>query len=171
MNVLALDPATRTGAAHTNGMLTTWELPSGKKHHPGHKLIDLRGRILRLHKSAPFGLIVVELAAIAADGAKQQRTAAFHSMLLGAIYEAAYQLGRLPVYEVYPSQLKKFATGSGRATKETMIAMARGQGVNPTDDNQADAWHLLQYAIATWQGGVAPAETTITTTQDQEKPF
>jgi len=48
---------------------------------------------------------------------------------------------------VHTSTLKKFATGSGRANKNDMIAAAKAKGWNPQDDDEADAQHLLDYAV------------------------
>jgi Holliday junction resolvasome RuvABC endonuclease subunit len=39
--------------------------------------------------------------------------------------------------------IKKFATGSGKATKDDMIAFAKARGYNPLDDNAADALAVL----------------------------
>jgi Holliday junction resolvasome RuvABC endonuclease subunit len=39
--------------------------------------------------------------------------------------------------------IKKYATGSGRATKEDMIVFAKSCGFNPVDDNAADGLAIL----------------------------
>ena len=50
---------------------------------------------------------------------------------------------------VYPVQVKKFATGSGKAEKENVIdAVIHKWSVNPKDDNQADAFVLAKIAQA-----------------------
>ena len=44
--------------------------------------------------------------------------------------------------------LKKFATGSGKASKEDIMAWFKEQtGRDPVDDNEADAYCLLRYAM------------------------
>jgi len=48
---------------------------------------------------------------------------------------------------VHSGTLKKFATGSGKASKEEMIIAAERTYGKVADDNQADALHLLDYAI------------------------
>ena len=45
-----------------------------------------------------------------------------------------------------PTALKKFATGDGKADKETMWEHASMQGYSgPKQDDIVDAWHLYQY--------------------------
>ena len=47
--------------------------------------------------------------------------------------------------------IKRHATGKGNANKHQMVAAAQADGCKTTDDNVADAWHLLSLMIA--QGG------------------
>ena len=48
---------------------------------------------------------------------------------------------------IHSATLKKFATGSGRASKEAMLEIARDRwGVHIADDNEADALWLMEYA-------------------------
>ena len=54
---------------------------------------------------------------------------------------------RLTMAKVHALTLKKFATGSGRATKEEMIKTYHTKfGYMPIDDNEADALFLLEYS-------------------------
>jgi len=49
---------------------------------------------------------------------------------------------------VHTGTLKKFATGKGNAGKPDMIAYFKREiGKEPADDNEADAYALLRYAI------------------------
>lgn len=48
------------------------------------------------------------------------------------------------IYIVQPLVLKKFATGSGKASKEQMIAKAKEYGYLTRNDNLADAFHLAR---------------------------
>ena len=60
---------------------------------------------------------------------------------------------------VYPVQVKKFATGSGRAEKKDVIdAVIRKWSVNPEDDNQADAMALAKIAQALDRAYSTPLE-------------
>jgi Holliday junction resolvasome RuvABC endonuclease subunit len=48
---------------------------------------------------------------------------------------------------VHSATLKKSATGSGRASKQDMMDAYRAiRGCDPIDDNEADAFLLLEYA-------------------------
>ena len=91
-------------------------------------------------------LIAYEDAGFAAKG--QQRTAAFHSELRGAIKAVAAELN-VPTLAVNPMTLKKFATGYGHAKKVQMIAACKTiLGIDTRDDNEADALWILTYARA-----------------------
>lgn len=46
------------------------------------------------------------------------------------------------------STVKKHATGTGHAKKHQMVKAARERGWEPTDDNEADALWLVDYACA-----------------------
>jgi Holliday junction resolvasome RuvABC endonuclease subunit len=52
---------------------------------------------------------------------------------------------------VHSATIKKHATGKGNAPKDAVIAAMRRRGFAPTDDNEADALALLDWAFA--QGG------------------
>lgn len=68
----------------------------------------------------------------------------------GVIRLLLHDLG-VPFVEVPPKSLKKFATGTGNAPKDAMIAHAiRTFGFDGSDNNEADAWllwHMAQYAL------------------------
>ena len=69
--------------------------------------------------------------------------------LHGVIYSAAAAVGGIDVVSVAPTQLKQFATGSGRASKEDMELHALHQNYSgPKQDDVIDAWHLVQYGLA-----------------------
>lgn len=54
----------------------------------------------------------------------------------------------VPYQGVPVATIKKHATGSGRANKQTMIDAAQAQGWNPQDHNEADALWLLDYVLS-----------------------
>lgn len=65
-----------------------------------------------------------------------------------ALYDRGAHDGQL--LSISPASLKKWAVGSGRATKEEMIAgivRRYGNMVKPKDDNQADAIWLAKLAM------------------------
>lgn len=60
-------------------------------------------------------------------------------------FAAEHDIETMPVHT---ASLKKFATGSGRASKTDMIEAAKARGWNPQDDNEADAQLLLEYGLS-----------------------
>jgi Holliday junction resolvasome RuvABC endonuclease subunit len=54
---------------------------------------------------------------------------------------------------VHSATLKKHATGHGRASKQDMMDAYRAlRGCDPIDDNEADAFLLLEYAKREFKG-------------------
>jgi Holliday junction resolvasome RuvABC endonuclease subunit len=67
--------------------------------------------------------------------------------LTGRVQEICAECG-IEYASVHTGTLKKFATGSGAASKETMVVMATViLGRKPIDDNEADAVHLALWAF------------------------
>lgn len=140
MNIIALDPATRTGFAcdHARGV---WSLPTDIPGRAHAQLITLITEINA--RSGPFDLIICEDAAF---GANNFATALFHAELRGAIKLAAYRL-RVDFRAVNPTTIKAFATDNGHAKKPAMVAAYRKWfGVAPSSEDEADARFLLEYA-------------------------
>jgi len=55
---------------------------------------------------------------------------------------------QIPYQGVPVGTIKKHATGKGNAGKEAMIAAAKARGLDPQDDNEADALALLAWAVS-----------------------
>jgi Holliday junction resolvasome RuvABC endonuclease subunit len=55
----------------------------------------------------------------------------------------------IPYQGVPVGTIKKHATGNGHANKAEMIDVAKAQGYQPVDDNEADALALLHWALET----------------------
>ena len=53
---------------------------------------------------------------------------------------------KLPYQSVPVQTIKKFATGKGNASKTDVIAAMQKLGLQPADDNEADAQALWEYA-------------------------
>lgn len=82
--------------------------------------------------------------------------AELHGILRLALYE---HVPGVVAASVPPSSLKKYATGSGVAKKDTMITRAAVlYGTEPKDDNEADAMHLARMARDWWTGAKVPAD-------------
>lgn len=145
MNILALDPALKTAAAHhPSGLVEVWTLASHPAQHRGVTLGVLRDMIHRVNdEHGPLELIAFE---DAARGSHAYATRESHSQLAGVIILTAGDLG-IPYTAINPSAIKKFATGNGRADKAQMMAACWTQlGIEPYDDNAADALWILEMA-------------------------
>lgn len=57
----------------------------------------------------------------------------------------------IPFFDAEASAIKKFATGSGLAKKQQMIAAAEARGWGVTNEHEADAAHLLAWGLANVQ--------------------
>jgi len=53
----------------------------------------------------------------------------------------------IPYQGVPVGTIKKHATGKGNASKAQMIAAANQRGLNSQDDNECDAWWLLDHVL------------------------
>ena len=65
-----------------------------------------------------------------------------------AYLSAWCEINRVQLDYVEVKALKKFATGNGNSGKPEMIAAAQAAGFDVSNDDQADAIHLLRYAIS-----------------------
>ena len=69
-------------------------------------------------------------------------------MGLAAITEKVAHQRSIRAMEGHLQEVKRHATGNGRATKPEMVRAALARGWNPHDDNEADALWLLDFAKA-----------------------
>lgn len=139
MKILALDPAAHCGYAHSNGKYGVWDLGNGPDHG-----LRLRRKLLKAAEHWGIEQIASEDAGF---GANNRATRAMHGERLGIIRLVAVELGvELVLYA--PPTVKLHTTGSGRATKEQMIATIRTRfGIRTTNDNEADAIAIMHMAI------------------------
>ena len=149
MNILAIDIGTKTGWAFSEGGSGVWDLSPRRHESQGMRGIKFR-QSLRAYKGL-IDLIVYE------EIARHRGTHAAHVYggLLIVLQMFCEEQG--VNYQGVPvGTIKKFATGKGNASKEMMIEAANqnfgfGSGVRHrdrsiTDDNEADAICLLEYA-------------------------
>lgn len=159
MKVLAIDPGTKSGfafakytaaGAHeiTSG---TWDLAvkkitkkqrlAGEEQKPHYyRLLNL-WNILQDFKDCRF--IIIEGAA----GFTRGKSAIEASHKFRAIIELFCSLNGIDKVELTPEDLKRFALGKGVGEKQEMIdACVKRFGFTTTDDNEADAYLLLQWA-------------------------
>lgn len=151
MNILALDLGTTTGwATLIDGVEASgaWLLAKPKelkaqKLERKDRRNDLRiTRLFRLiagvHERTPLTWIWFEDV--------QFLSTQLQAQLWASLRAAVWLNGHTVQIDCVPvGTLKKFATGHGNATKEMMIA-ALPSSLGVTDDNQADALHLLHFA-------------------------
>lgn len=144
-NILALDPAARTGFAHTNGQRGVWILGV-------ERTAELHARIIAAADEWGVDLIATEDASF---GSHNPNVQALHNELRGIIRFAAAQLGaKVVMYK--PNTIKKYATGNGRAKKlQMMRACETILRIKPESDDVADALWILHMAQS---GYVSPAE-------------
>lgn len=139
-NILALDPAAATGFAHSSGRSGTWSLMAAPGEHGGNRLMRLRMAIRDVHGQLGVDLIAFEDAGF---GSHNPHVKALHDELRGTIKLCAAELA-IPFVAFNPMTIKRFATGSGGAMKQQMMAACeRMLGIRPADDNEADALWIL----------------------------
>ncbi|MBM0256362.1 crossover junction endodeoxyribonuclease RuvC [Micromonospora sp. 4G55] len=79
---------------------------------------------------------------------KGARDNALELSALGGVIEDALLMRWVRIVIVQPTQVKQFATGSGAADKDQMVAAAREQiGVHVANDNEADALWLAAMGL------------------------
>lgn len=142
VKILALDPGTNCGFALLDGnniVSGTWDLSIHRDESRGMRLIRLRNKLKEIGK---VDIIVFEvsknyMSTLGAEVAGEIR---------GLITTWAHD-NKIEYQGINVSTIKKTATGKGNASKELMIQTANKIfNKNLTDDNEADALLLLDYA-------------------------
>jgi Holliday junction resolvasome RuvABC endonuclease subunit len=145
--ILALDPATKCGFAHSCGASGTWDLSVRRDESSGMRLIRLVSKLNKIAEEVGVDIVVFEAARHAAPG--MQGALVCHAELQGQI---KVWCDRLTIqYRGYsPTEIKKHATGKGNANKEKMIVAARDKWPHKgiVDDNECDALWLLDLAAS-----------------------
>lgn len=145
MNILALDPATKCGWAHSCGESGVWDLSVRRDESSGMRLIRLRGKLCDIRENVGVDLVVFE-----ASRSLQHGNAVRVAAALQGTIEVWCCDNRVEYRGYSPSEIKKHATGKGNSGKEMMMAAAakRWPDVKLIDDNHADALLLLELASA-----------------------
>lgn len=146
MIVLSIDPARSTGwALYQAGVTTigTKLFRYNKGESPGMDFLRYGGWLEEMNKISmkPIDVIVYE------DPHLRGKAATL--LLVGFItkikeFAAKYNI---QVANLHTGTLKKYATGSGSASKEDMVAEAKRRGFGVQNDDEADAVLLLQYQL------------------------
>jgi Holliday junction resolvasome RuvABC endonuclease subunit len=146
MRILALDPATKCGWAHTCGACGTWDLSVRRDESSGMRLLRLRGKLDEIKRTVGVDVLVYEAARNAAP--KMQGALVIQATLQGVIQ--LWCVDNSVDYRGYsPTELKKHATGKGNAPKQAMIDYAKAKWADASDDdNECDARWLLDLALS-----------------------
>ena len=154
MQILAIDPATKCGWAHSCGVSGTWDLSIRRDESSGMRLIRLRGKLLELFRASPVEVVVFEAAR---NCAPSMQGALVVQAELQAIIKAVCHDNCIDYRGYSPTEIKKHATGKGNANKAAMIATAKAKWPDrgDIDDNEADALWLLDLAATTLEVDVA----------------
>jgi Holliday junction resolvasome RuvABC endonuclease subunit len=137
MKTLALDVASTTGWCLNNLTYGTWDLKTKKDESMGMKLIRFKSKLSEIHSLENLNLIVYE------RPAGRHANSIIHQAKLIAILEEFCEVNNIQYSALSASEIKKFATGKGNASKEEMIESAKSKyGYLGNDDNEADAIHM-----------------------------
>jgi Holliday junction resolvasome RuvABC endonuclease subunit len=144
LNILALDPATHMGWAHSCGDSGVWDLSIKRDESAGMRLIRLRSKLDTILESMPIEVVVFEAARNA--GPRMQGALVVQAEIQSVI-KVWCEDNWLEYRGVSPMEIKKHATGKGQANKAKMVAAAKKKWptVNIVDDNQADALWILDF--------------------------
>ena len=140
MKILALDPAATTGYC-TPTASGVWDLKPKSYESNGMKLIKMRASIHEIVQAEGINMIAYEK-----PSGRHFNGLRSHANFEGVIVSYCEEHD-LDYKDFSAGEIKKFATGKGSAKKEDMIkACAEKYGVDPIDDNHADAIHLFNLA-------------------------
>lgn len=141
MNILAIDPSTHCGFAHSCGASGTWDLSVRRDESAGMRLIRFRSKFVEALRGVD--LVVFEAARHAAP--KMQGPLVVQAEIQGVLKVVCEERGMQ--YRGYsPAEIKKHATGKGNASKDAVLEAARNRWPHVADDNEADALWLLDLA-------------------------
>jgi Holliday junction resolvasome RuvABC endonuclease subunit len=171
MPILALDPATEMGWALSPLLSGVWDLSLRRDESMGMKFLRCRSKLNELLEHYRIQLVVYEAARNAAP--KMQGSLVHQAQLQAIIIDWA-TMARIESKGYSPGAIKRWATGSGHASKEVMVAEARRRWPEITivDDNQADALLLWQMAAEEFKflintnGKISPVNPSL----EEEKP-
>ena len=144
MNILALDPATQCGWAHSNGASGTWDLSIRKDESSGMRLLRFEAK-LREIISIGVDVIAFEIPSVA-RGKKANMDGLKLCTKLQAIIERICE--STEGLECVGYNLQTIKAHAGCRKKEEMVKAARKKWPEASveDDNVADALWLLDLA-------------------------
>lgn len=141
MNILALDVATKTGWA-TASASGTWDFTLKRDESSGMRIIRFKSKLKEIVKLEDIDMVCFE------------RTAGHHQAAvivqaeLHGVLKLFCEENEIPYRAFSASEIKKFATGKGNASKKLMMVACKARLKKmPKDDNEADAlwvYHLAK---------------------------
>lgn len=146
--VVGLDVAMRaTGVAYPDGTSCTLRPRYGPENHP-RRLYQLARLIDAVLRRQPPEVAVIEGYSLAG----QRGVASARLCEAGGIARLALVAHQIPMVEIPPRLLKKWASGNGNADKDLMVAAARVRLAYAGDSHdEADAL-FLRHAGLVWYG-------------------
>jgi len=140
MKILAVDPGTTCGWAHSCGVSGVWDLSVRPDESSGMRLVRFRSKLNEIKNSLGIDIVVFEAARNLKYG---------HAVKIAGEFQGVLELWCIDnkiEYKGYsPTEIKKFATNKGNASKEEVLKAASKRW-NVTDHNEADALWLLSLA-------------------------
>lgn len=151
MTILALDLGTKMGWAVSTNIYGTAKFPAKKNEHQGERFKAFAFWLTE-QKNRLGGIDAIYFEEVVNHPAKNQtRTAHLWGAWWG-ILEGWCARHDVPCIGVNPMTLKKFSTGTGKASKDAMREAIRlRHGINVTSDDEADALAILDWATANHQ--------------------
>ena len=141
LKILALDQAEKTGWCCGTDLYGEWNFKVLRDESSGMKLIRLRSKLQELHEAHNFNLIVHER-----TGGRFKDDIASSAKMVSVIQVFCEDNG-IDFTAVSATEIKEFATGSGKSNKEEMLKAAKAKyGYTGSSDNIADAIHLFHLA-------------------------
>lgn len=147
MRILALDLGTKTGWAlgepYKSLVSGTQKFDPGRFEGGGMRYLRFRTWLTELNRNSPPDSVYFEEVRrhLSTDSAHAYGGFMAHLTAWCEDYKIPY--AGIPV-----GTIKKFACGKGNADKKMMIKAAKDLGFAPCDDNEADAIHILRYALS-----------------------
>lgn len=139
--ILAIDPGTKCGWAHSDGASGVWDLSIRPDESTGMRLIRFCNKLKEIKDSVGIDIVVYEAARNLRFGHAVRSLAELQGVL------QYWCINNNIEYIGYsPTEIKKFATGSGRSDKTIMLEQAKKRWPNISDANEADALWILAYA-------------------------
>lgn len=138
MEIIALDIAGKTGYCLEKDS-GTWDF-------------SRKGKVTKAFQMQDFYTVVkeklrtIDFVAYEKPGGRFFSGVRSHANFEGVLLLCCQELGAIPYKGYSATQIKKFITGKGNASKQDVITAVKELGFNPTDDNEADA--IALYLLA-----------------------